>query len=479
MILREEGMVMTNTIETQTRADGLSRTLAARGRLITRMSIGAASVLALSLAACNTTDMVKVDDPDVPGTASLNGVTGLPVLLAGAVGDFKLAYQGTGAGTSPGGQIVASGLLGDEIGSADTYPARQEWDQRSTENTNLTNSSFFSALQRARSSADRVADNFATLAPDNSGRVLMLALSGFSTVILGENYCSGIPFSSLDAGGTAITYGDPLPTSLVWARAIAKFDSAVTLSSDSLRNLAAIGLGRALLDSGMYDAAAAAVTSVPAKFVYNIESSATTTGLNNGVWTDINNNKRLFIADKKGTNGLPYRSANDPRVKWQDLHTVGYDGVTPMYIQLKYPDRPVPAPLATSAEARLIEAEAALHAGNAALFLTKLNAARAEFAGTTPLTASDIPVSTDARVNLLFQERGFSLWLTAHRVGDMRRLIRQYKRDPESVFPTGNWFKGPASSPSSVIPYGPDVNFPIPQQEENNPKFTGCLDRKA
>jgi hypothetical protein len=27
--------------------------------------------------------------------------------------------------------------------------------------------------------------------------------------------------------------------------------------------------------------------------------------------------------------------------------------------------------------------------------------------------------------------------------------------------------------------YGPDVNFPIPFDEQNNPNFTQCLDRNA
>jgi len=66
-----------------------------------------------------------------------------------------------------------------------------------------------------------------------------------------------------------------------------------------------------------------------------------------------------------------------------------------------------------------------------------------------------------------------------HRLGDLRRLSRSttndgYGRDPESVFPTGAWFRGGV--------YGPDTNFPIPIEELNNPNVPGpapntCLDR--
>jgi hypothetical protein len=51
----------------------------------------------------------------------------------------------------------------------------------------------------------------------------------------------------------------------------------------------------------------------------------------------------------------------------------------------------------------------------------------------------------------------------------MRRLIRVYGRNSETVFPTGDYHKNGT--------YGPDVNLPIPIEEQNNPNFTGCLDR--
>jgi hypothetical protein len=74
-------------------------------------------------------------------------------------------------------------------------------------------------------------------------------------------------------------------------------------------------------------------------------------------------------------------------------------------------------------------------------------------------------------VNLLFNERARWLWLTAHRLGDMRRLIRQYGRPANTVFPTGSYFKVNFAS------YGTDVNFPIPITEKQNPNFSACLDR--
>jgi hypothetical protein len=127
-----------------------------------------------------------------------------------------------------------------------------------------------------------------------------------------------------------------------------------------------------------------------------------------------------------------------------------------------------PSTVASGAEARLIEAEAQLRNSDNAAFMQTINDLRA-FQNLTP--AAD-PGTPDTRVDLLFHERAFSLFATSHRLGDMRRLVRQYGRDPETVFPTGNYHK-------DGLKFGTDVNWIVPAPERNNPKFTGCLDRDA
>jgi hypothetical protein len=58
------------------------------------------------------------------------------------------------------------------------------------------------------------------------------------------------------------------------------------------------------------------------------------------------------------------------------------------------------------------------------------------------------------------------------RLGDLRRLIRQYGRTQDKVFPTGTFFK-------TNTAYGDDVNFPVMREELANPEFTGCTNRSA
>jgi hypothetical protein len=77
-------------------------------------------------------------------------------------------------------------------------------------------------------------------------------------------------------------------------------------------------------------------------------------------------------------------------------------------------------------------------------------------------------------VDLLFEERAYWLWLTGHRLGDLRRLIRQYGRTANQVFPVGAVPPGVAANT-----YGSDVNFIIPADERNNPLFRGCINRDA
>jgi hypothetical protein len=170
---------------------------------------------------------------------------------------------------------------------------------------------------------------------------------------------------------------------------------------------------------------------------------------------------------------LNFASANDPRIPVEAPTANGglsrFDNVTPMVRFLRYNSLTSPVTHASGIEARLIEAEAALKAGDVVTWMAKLNAARATMSGLAPLVD---PATANARVDLMFRERAFWMFMTGHRVGDLRRLIRQYGRAAESVFPTGAYHK-------DNLARGTDVNIIIPISEENNPKFKGCLDRNA
>jgi hypothetical protein len=334
----------------------------------------------------------------------------------------------------------------------------------------------FFNVQRARASALRAGNAFTEFAADDSSYAEALSLEGYSYLLFAEIYCSGVPVSSFDAAGNVVP-GLPLNTKQLLDTAILRFTKARQIAtaggSDYLDNLARIGQARALVfqNSSNLAAAAALVANVPDDYTYRIFSSENTDRQNNGIFEFNWNEARWTQASNEGLNGLPFRNG-DPRTPFADLG-VGFDGRTELYGTLKYSDRNASVVLASGVEARLIESEAALAGGNSGLFLTTLNALRATQPGLAPLAD---PATATGRVDLLFRERAYWLFLTAHRLGDLRRLARPtaqggYGRNPESVFPTGTY-----SGRGGGV-YGTDVNFPIPVEEKNNPNFTGCLDR--
>ena len=451
----------------------------ARAVRLAAHSAMAVGVLAAT-AGCSIDKILKVEDLDVATPESVNSAAALPILLGGAVARFHSAYMGTSNVNESSGQIGYSGLLADEIRSSDTFPTRNQIDQRAIQLDNSSNEAQFILLSQARAAAQIATTRYRQFGPDDAGLALAYSIDGYSTILFGENYCSGVPFSTLSGSGAAI-YGQPLSTTQIFERAVAKFDSALAVSgiTSDYRNIALVGKARAQLDLGQFAAAGATAALVTAGFNYNIEASTTTGGEYNGVYIFTINTQRLTLVNNEGINGLDYLAAGrplgtttgDPRVVYKDAGETGFDNITPLFLQEKYPARTSPAVLASYTEAQLIVAEAQLQAGNYATPLTGtlaiLNSLRATV-GLAPLAPA---VGQPAQVDQLFRERAFWLFLTAHRLGDLRRLVRQYNRGSETVFPTGTFFKSGN--------YGPDVNFPVPKVEENNPNFHGCIDRNA
>lgn len=443
------------------------------GRL-SRLALGA--TIALSLAACDTGKLLEVPEPTFATPISLRTIEGLPILYAGGIGDFQIAYSGSGGDAF----LTASSLFSDEFHTSDTFTTRQATDQREQQPTiegNLSDAGF-SRLQYARRSAAEVAEVIAEISPQGTADTryaVMKSLEGFAITALAEGWCGAVPLGTA-RGGAPAEEGAPLSTQQLFDEAIKRFDAALAGTAGS--HLAAVGKGRALLNNNQPAAAAAAVANVPTSFVYNIEHSSNSARQYNPIFA-LQSNRRYSMSDKEGLNGLPYRSANDPRLPfWQDPAN-GFDNAVPLFVSDRYPSFTSDVVLADGIEARLIEAEAALRANNTGLWLSTLNELRAnvralmtaryeQYAAKVPAPGTLAPLtdpgSQAARVDLMFQERAFWLFLTGHRHGDMRRLVRQYNRSPGNVFPTGPHHRGGD--------YGTEVVFPIPFAEQENSQFS-------
>jgi starch-binding outer membrane protein, SusD/RagB family len=445
----------------------------------------------ISATACDIDRVLQVDDPTVAAPGTVATEEAVPTTLSAALAAFQLAFSGApGGGSYIESQITLSGILSDEFLISESFPTRVDVDQRETRFDNGTQLATYARMHTARRLAEYSAGLHAEFASrtNTPGHAHALNLAGFSYVLIGENYCTGVPFSTFDEAG-AVVYGPPLTTNQMFEQAIVYFDQAIAAATAAgsaaaaveQLNLARVGKARAQLNLNQPAAAAATAGPVPTTFVYRIFHSLGTGRQNNGIWGANQNRRGVTVADMEGGTGLPYRTDADPRV----IHlrggaagsgvaqAVGFDNTTPLWVQLKYPLQTSSVVLASGVEARLIEAENQLRTGGD--WLGTLNALRAappaavypatqypDIGTLAPLAA---PATEAARVDMLFKERAYWMWLTSHRVGDLRRLMRQYGRTQATAgWPTGPYFRGGD--------YGNHVSMLVPFDELNNPLFS-------
>lgn len=471
-----------------------------------------AAALALPLAACNTDELVAVSDPERLRPEDLTGLGAVPALVAGATRQFVGGYSGFGGDAF----LSASAVLTDEFYYGDTFTTRQAADLRSLQPPVLGNISdgAYGSLHQARLNARRayaVVEEFtspATAAADAATQSQLRAIEGYVYVTLSEGWCGNVPFSRIPDSGpidpNAIEFAAGIGTTAMNDTAVARFNEAV--SRNATNRLAAIGKGRALLNLGRYAEAAVAVAGVPDAYVFFLEHSTNTSAQNNPI-SALQLNGRYGVANLEGADsptglnrpdaptvgggfaappttapgaeGIPFRGLQDPRVPWQGRPSSGNGCFTASircWLNQNYPDFDSDVPLASGVEARLIQAEAAYHAGDFVAMMKYLNDLRAAAAThlprlyprqvqvfSTTLAPLVDPGTAVGRRDMIFRERALWLFNTGHRQGDLRRLIRNYGVPSAQAFPSGPNFRGGT--------FGNDVAYPVPFDEENNPLF--------
>lgn len=454
---------------------------------------GTALFAAGALMATGCDSLVEYEEKDVVPPEAVAGPAGAEALVRNARNAFTLALNGDGNGGLEG-IILVSGLLSDEFHQSDTFGTRVDVDFRAPDLSNATLSAMFRQLQNGRVQAGRALSALSTIAgfsfaTDPRGPE-MANFMGAVFLQVAQNYCSGIPFSIFQAG--ELIAGSQLTTTEIIDSAIVYFDQSLAGHAGAgvtNHHFANLLKARALVMQGRGNLAAAAalVAGVPTTYLFRHFHAEVPGALRNGIYVFNVQNERWSLSHNEGINGLPFRGAGDgtdntqadPRVPWRRLPgNVGFDNNTPQYDLQIYTTRTDPSVFLRGVEARLIEAEAMLEAGDVGGWLGVLNNLR-----TVPTVPTIVPVvmpaladpGTDAgRVALHFSERAFWLFATGTRIMDLRRMIRQYGLDSESVFPTGPFFKGGF--------YGPDVNLPVPDIERNNPLYADgitCFDRAA
>lgn len=482
----------------------------------------AAGVLALPLVGCNTDRLVQVENPAALRPEDLNTASAIPALVNGARVQFVGGYSGFGDDAF----LSASGVITDEMYWGDTFTTRVAADSRTVQASQLGNISdpAFARLQQARLNARRayaLVDKFTTsqtAAADAITKARLRAYEGYVFVTLSEGWCSAVPITRVPDIGTIdptnLDYGSPLTAQQLNDTAVARFNEAIALNPAD--NLAKLGKARALLNLGRYSEAAAAVAAVPTTFAFYLEHSSNASSQNNPIYS-LQSNGRYGISNLEGgvtatgaalrpdardpatsapgAEGIAFRGLRDPRVPWTARPPRGtcFSSSVLCWRNMNYPSFDADVTLASGVEAALIRAEAAFQAGDAAGMLSILDALRADaarlvkvlnrdqqqvFFGSSgavelaplsdPATATMTPEQQNAaRRNLLFQERSLWLYNTGHRQGDLRRLVRNYGLPSDAVFPSGPYFRGGV--------YGNDVSYPVPFNEQNNPRYAEAI----
>jgi len=479
------------------------RILLRSGRVVAAALIASA---AAGLAACDIKEnLLEATDPDVIDPSSVQSAAGATAVRNGALSRLRTA---TADGEST---WLFGGLLVDEWATSSTFVQNDETDQRQTKLDNGTVQTELRALYRVRTASNQAIALLNQYKPQPAADVAeMYFARGFAELQLASDFCNGIPLT--DGAGDEIKYGEPLTVAQVFAVASASFDSAMSIASGTdnasvtINRAARIGKARALLGQGLSNAAAAAalVNGIPTSFRYDVTASLT--GGSNTLWNQPFSSNRYTLSDSvQGNarnilvkNAIPFFSAKDPRVPSNyKIASNGKDTVKAQdggtfVIEVQIWGQTSAVALTAGLDARLIEAEAALKAGDAAGMMSILNALRAapqlitspspNSTGTHPgLTTPVMPALTDpgtqkGRENLLFREKAFWQFGRGFRLGDLRRLIRDYGRAADGSdaggYPIGQHYKGGN--------FSVDLQLPVTTDEQvGNTNFTGCIDRKA
>ena len=403
--------------------------------------------------------LTNVEAPDVVQPQDVDNAEGAAAFGTAAIDNLYNQFSG---------MTSTTGRFSDEFYLSDSFNAFAAVDYREQAVTYTEWGPVL--LGRGRTFAQLGIDLYLEHAPEERAAIGQLhAVRGLAALLLGEVNCNGTPLS--EVVDLKPVYGGPITSDSMTTRAVAELDVALDYAASDPRimNLVRVARGRALTNLGRFAAAASAVAGVPTDYEYYAELNSSGSGLQNVIFntnsmTDVWG--AITVSDREGGNGLDFVSANDPRVPTELLGT-GRDGETDHYYFTRYRDRYQPILLASGIEARLIEAEADLQAGGGR-WLSILNDLRA-VAIDPPLEPLMDPGSPDARVDLVFRERAFWLFATGHRMGDMRRLLRQYGRSQNDTHPVGH-YKGPQS-------YGTDVVFILTLSEQSNPEGFVCMDR--
>jgi hypothetical protein len=427
----------------------------------------------LSVVGCG----LDVTDPDIVEPEDVyNDPNSVPIIIAGLVEDFQSSLDS---------YVLFSGMFVDEFIHSSTYPNEIRVDRREIIPGEVGEP--YPQLHTSRMSADAALLAFESMQedpaadPDLLRRGLAYALyyGAYARLLLAEMYCQSI----LGGGDPAAVGFEPAPLlpDERMREALVRFaqaeEAAGAAGMQDLATAARIGRARAHMWLGEYSAAASLIAGVDPEFRFFARYSSNSPFQWNYVYA-YTHGDIVEIRYTVGDGSAPTRFLEKFAFydEWVDTGLIDpepgpvfqtFDATIPVSLQLIYGGGEVPpnpagraAPIiiASGFEATVMQAEAAYRAGD--LDRAELLINERLTTGMNPHGKTFAPVrfTGDFEADIREFGRAYSagLWLTGHRLGFMRRVLRN---DGVDLYPT--------EQP------GRDTAFPIMLQEvDNNPSVT-------
>ena len=391
-----------------------------RGRMLHGVHNSLVVLFCIGVAGCD--DLLTVENPQDILDENLESPEAINALSAGVAGDFAFAY---------GRNLLMTGILSDEIkhtGSQSGLRQPDEGDGGSAINT-WTNNAYNAVAVSSWTGEDLVRriERVTEGADSNPHVAHGKIFAGFSILILADNYCEVI----ID-GGPRITPAE------AYAEAAIRFTDALAVATAAgdpdLVNRALAGRARARLQMQDYEGARDDARQIPTGFrflaLYSPNSGREENHLANQMTSSIRR--------EAGVHARYYEHpvlGSDPRIAFTNRGEtyVGTDGSTQFVEQLKFQTTDDDIEVASWQEARLIEAEAAIHLNDLSGAIALIDEVRVA-AGLPPY---DGPVTAEAVTNTLFHERAAELFLEGQRLLDLRRTNDPWLQDRDSCYQIG------------------------------------------
>ncbi len=434
-----------------------------------------------SIPACSGLDSVlEVEIPGKVLESSLDNPTLAAVLVRSVLADVECAWnQYTGGAAIHSDEYIPS----SGNGHMRDWASRKIIETDAGFGTDVCGSWGFPMYQPLQTARFQAEDIFRRLsAPqfdDVPGRVqhqaTVRALGAWPLIAMGEGFCEVSVPETEGAPGPLLTPAQVL------ALAEDRLTEALTLAqqanSADIINMARIGRARVRLNLGNYAGAIADAAEVPAGYVknasrdesiprrhnYHFERMNATSGFRqHGSISD--HYRNLTIA----ADGRPTQNDGvaDPRVKAQTTGALAADFATIHWFHDKYTSRSTPVPMASSKEAQLIIAEAAVRMNDLDRARTVINARRTQLG----LPTFNLPATQAEMLALVLEERRRDLFVEGgHRFNDMLRFRGTewnipFLGEPGSIHPNGLDQTG--------AEYGTTTCMPLPINERRgNPRI--------